>query len=417
MSSRQPVKRPLPPGLERKMPNEDDFDKEIEAILGKMSALPSESYDNFRSQLPTLEKREDVTEVPVAVELDLPKVGVEDLSKECGVSGEGVQPGFNFCKAPSGVPEGLLDHGGYYFDESLVDSEAMQREWEMAGEDEAKLRSVLQDLEPESKPEDQFDSNGVLVQPLPPASSSGFFLDGPSAVQVDNWQVPASGYDDDDLEVEEGEWIEVVGSNSTPANVPQALSSPSTSASSGHTPPIRTAAARGPVSSVKTPEKPKDELQIEEMIIPPPRGRNIPVVLRGEEAEGDENDPKIEVIDSTSDQPKEGSKTVDEIPGQLREEWEQAELRWDLNALLEPGQEEAESGCCHCTPAPAPCEEADEADEISLTPLHSADAGEDEDAVSPFSLDPDFDYDNIKCTDNPIGKMREDWVASQGSGK
>ena len=34
----------------------------------------------------------------------------------------------------------------------------------------------------------------------------------------------------------------------------------------------------------------------------------------------------------------------------------------------------------------------------------------DDDAVTAFSLDPTFDYDNITLTENPMAKLREDWM-------
>jgi hypothetical protein len=39
--------------------------------------------------------------------------------------------------------------------------------------------------------------------------------------------------------------------------------------------------------------------------------------------------------------------------------------------------------------------------------------GEDggEDAVTAFALDPEFDYDNVPLTENPIVKVRKEWKA------
>eukprot|EP00959_Pyramimonas_sp_CCMP1952_P116992 2445443-Pyramimonas_sp.AAC.1 len=33
-----------------------------------------------------------------------------------------------------------------------------------------------------------------------------------------------------------------------------------------------------------------------------------------------------------------------------------------------------------------------------------------EDAVTAFALDPDFDYDNVDLTENPMAKLRQEWM-------
>mmetsp|Transcript_46253 Transcript_46253/g.77113 ORF Transcript_46253/g.77113 Transcript_46253/m.77113 type:complete len:396 (-) Transcript_46253:137-1324(-) len=375
--------RARPPILNR--PPEEEFDRSLADALGQATLTQNETYESFRNQLPTLTSSEEsqIPLTPFHREQPLPTMLAYD-------------------------PEAA--------------NLAILAEWEGAAEPEQ-----AEDGEEAKELAEPSDENGVAIQSLPKEVTCGFSLDTPARVRVGNFVEDAEEEGEDEGENEYFKAGGMGGSRTHPdAFPPSPVAGPPTKAEG-------VAATSG--GSPSTSQTPHRHLRVVHAAPPPALlddgdDDDVPEFAMGE---ADENGETMTFLN-------------DQLPGQRRDQTASSGGAGDGAEDAESAPFEDHKGLKEITSMSGlgvVPQDGDEEEEVQINVLHKRDdddtddshidalltapatedegtpegeggeGGEDsgEDTVTAFALDPEFDYDNVPLTENPIVKVRKEWKA------
>mmetsp|Transcript_12964 Transcript_12964/g.24710 ORF Transcript_12964/g.24710 Transcript_12964/m.24710 type:complete len:354 (-) Transcript_12964:185-1246(-) len=270
------------------------------------------------------------------------------------------------------------------------------------------------------------DEHEMAEEKLPKGNSSGFFLDAPAMAQVGNF-VQDGGEESEECE-EENEYLKAGGGARAQAAASPAISSPPHSSAEASRPrKAQVTMARPPPPA--PPEVDPDDIPEYSIGEQDERGESVHL-LQNEPArslqEHDFNSPDNE---SSPFNDGAGLKSICGVPGMVGEEQEShsehSHCREDKEALdmiaslyLNPddSHEEAEGEKACQGENDTSLGESDDGPGLKAEDFASDTEIKDGDAVTRFQLDPDFDYENVECTPNPMKAMREEWTARNRSG-